>query len=268
MQTDMHEKNREVYLDQQIIKEYVDQDYLFAPEQKVVEILKDRLSDFTMLDIGVGAGRTTTHFAPLVKRYEGIDYSEEMLGICKKRFSGSDNNINLQLGDMRSLDMFDDNTFDFTLISYNAISALTHEDRLKTFSEVKRVGKPAGYFYFSAHNLQWVPRVLLNFTRQISWTHPKVTYWNLLKWLKAYKHNDPAVIKHLQDLPYAIINDGAHDFRLLHYYIKPREQVRQLSDYFTDIRVFGHDGHELVGDSELDSNVDGYLHYLCTIPEK
>jgi ubiquinone/menaquinone biosynthesis C-methylase UbiE len=267
MHTDMHQQNREVYLDQQVIKEYVNQDYLFAPERKFIEIAKDKLAGFSMLDIGVGAGRTTLNFAPLVKRYVGIDYSEEMLSICSKRFAGV-SNIALQLGDMRSLEMFEDDSFDFILISYNAISALTHEDRLKTFAEVRRVGKPGAYFYFSAHNLQWVPRVLLNFRRQISWVHPKITYWNLLKWLKAYKHNDANVIRQLQELPYAIINDGAHDFRLLHYYIKPRAQVQQLSAYFTNIRVFGHDGHELRGDAELDANIDGYLHYLCTVPEK
>lgn len=262
METDMHQQNKEVYSDYQVIKEYIDQEYLFPPEQTVLDILQPRLHDFTMLDIAVGAGRTTHFFAPLVKRYVAIDYSQEMIELCQKKFHAANNDLAFHLADMRTLDMFADNTFDFVLISYNAISTLPHEDRLSTFAEIKRVGKPGGYFFFSAHNLQWVARELLSLKRKISVLHPKITYWNLLRLVKAYAHNDWTVITHLQALPYAIINDGAHDFKLLHYYIRPAEQIKQLAAYFTTIRVFARDGHELKA-NDLNSNTDGFLHYLC-----
>ena len=264
LHTDIHRHNWEVYLDRQIISEYLDQDYLAGPERKVIELLKGRLPDFTMLDIAVGGGRTTFHFAPLVKRYVGIDYSQEMIDACKKRFAESPQHLEFIVADMSSLEPFADDTFDFILISYNAISTLSHEDRLKTYSEIHRVLRSSGYLFFSAHNLQWVPNVYLSFLRQISWNHPKHTYWNLQKWFKAYKYNDWSVLMHSRDLPYATINDGAHDFRLLHYYIQPAEQIRQLSGLFSDVQVFALDGHEIVQPQELGENDDGYLYYLCT----
>ena len=262
MATDVHQENKDVYLNEEEIREYIDQDYLFAPERKIIELLEGELKKSIMLDIGVGGGRTTRHFSPLVRQYVGIDYSESMLDICKTGYSTDSGKISFHLADMRSLEIFADKTFDFILISYNAISTLSHLDRLKTFSELKRVGKPPGYLFFSAHNLQWVPTVLLNFSRQISLTHPRLTYWNLLKLINAYRYNKKYVIKHIHELPYAFINDGAHNFKLLHYYIKPWEQVKQLSNYFTNIRVFGLNGHELEK-GELGTNTDGFLHYLC-----
>jgi ubiquinone/menaquinone biosynthesis C-methylase UbiE len=39
-----------------------------------------------MLDIGVGRGRTTMHFAQAAEEYWAIDYSEEMIAACRERF--------------------------------------------------------------------------------------------------------------------------------------------------------------------------------------
>lgn len=50
-----------------------------------------------MLDIAVGAGRTTLHFASLIKSYVGIDYSSGMITECKKSLGDS-------LDDARNVD--------------------------------------------------------------------------------------------------------------------------------------------------------------------
>jgi len=265
MHGDMHDQNKEVYQDHNVIQEYIKQDYLFEPERRIIELFRDELAHCSMLDVAVGAGRTTVYFAPLVERYVGIDYSKEMIEISRKRFAEKDNagRVSFQLADMRDLSMFEDSSFDFILISYNAISTLDHADRQTTYRELQRVGRPGSYLFFSAHNLQWVPRILLSLPRQISWIHPKRTYWNLQKWIKAYKHNDWQVLRRIDELPYAIINDGAHDFRLLHYYIRPSEQIRQLSGQFSGIRVFALDGHEISTEQELAQTSDGFLYYLC-----
>ena len=70
-----------------------------------------------MLDIGVGGGRTTLHFAPLVKEYVGIDYSQNMIKACQERFA----QVSFQTADARSMGIFKDSTFDFILFSYNGI---------------------------------------------------------------------------------------------------------------------------------------------------
>lgn len=268
MSNNIYLENKSVYEDKEIVDEYIDQSYLTPPEQTVINILNDKLPAMRMLDIAVGGGRTTLHFANRVKQYTGVDYSEEMIKSCNKRFSGHENNISFSVADMRSLSLFGNNSFDFVLISFNAISTLPHNDRQTTLKELQRVGSPGGFLYFSAHNLQYVKSKLFNLRRKISWLHPRITYWNLKKWSRLHKFNDMSVIKNISNQSYAFINDGAHNFRLMHYYISPSAQIEQLSEHFDDIRVFSMDGHEILRKDELSKNQDGYLHYLCTFRAK
>src|ERR1041385_7806991 len=71
---------------ERVVRAYEQENELQKPEEVVLTMLKDRLKDMRMLDIGVGAGRTTFHFAPRVKEYIGIDYSQKMIEACKRRF--------------------------------------------------------------------------------------------------------------------------------------------------------------------------------------
>ena len=43
-----------------------------------------------VLDLGVGAGRTSFTFAALVRTYIGIDYAQAMVEICRSRFGEND----------------------------------------------------------------------------------------------------------------------------------------------------------------------------------
>ena len=69
-----------------IVKEYASKMFLFKSEETVLELLKPTLQGMKMLDVGVGAGRTTIYFAPLVHKYVGIDYSAKMITACKNKF--------------------------------------------------------------------------------------------------------------------------------------------------------------------------------------
>jgi ubiquinone/menaquinone biosynthesis C-methylase UbiE len=259
-----HFQNEQVYEDQNVVSEYLHAKYLIPPEQTIINDLADQLPGMSMLDIAVGGGRTTYHFAGRVKNYVGTDYSAKMIEACEERFKGHADNISFKVADMRHLDIFPEHAFDFILISFNAISVLSHEDRLATLKQIRRIGKPGGYFCFSAHNLQWTYNVF-SLTGQISWLHPKHTYWNLLKWYALRRHNVGSTIRNRKNMAHAIVNDGAHDFRLEHYYLTPAEQLLQLRDDFTHIRVFARDGHEISNPDEIKNNRDGYLYYLCTI---
>jgi ubiquinone/menaquinone biosynthesis C-methylase UbiE len=266
MDNNMHLENKRVYEDQNIVREYASQSHITPAEKTVLDLLRNELPGMVMLDIAVGGGRTTVHFSDMVKKYVGVDYSAEMIKACEKRFHGHADNMTFAVADMRSLEMFDDDSFDFILISNNAISTLVHDDRLTALQEIHRIGRQGGYLYFSAHNLQWVDRTMFNLRRQILWRHPRETYRKLRKWVRAHKYNEMSAIRNIRDQPYAFVNDGAHDFRLKHYYISPREQIKQLTPYFSNIRVFARDdGHEILGEEQLDCRDDGFLHYLCTI---
>ena len=48
---------------------------LTKPEETILGIIRDRLPEMRMLDIGVGCGRTSIYFMDQVREYIGIDYS-------------------------------------------------------------------------------------------------------------------------------------------------------------------------------------------------
>lgn len=254
--------NKNTYQSQKIVKRYTSLDKLFKPERTILKIFKNKLINMRMLDIGVGGGRTTYYFAPLVKEYLGIDYSEQMINACKKRFSNYSNKISFKLCDVRSMRILKDNYFDFILVSSNGLDYISHNDRIKALKEIKRVGKKGGYFFFSTHNLLSIDKLL-----QIKLSlNPIDASRNIVRYLllKILNKNFSKSKKE----KYTLINDGAHQFRLLTYYINPKEQIKQLNNLqFKNIRVFSPEtGKEIVKKSEIYTTTDGLHHglsYLC-----
>lgn len=176
-----------------------------------------------VLDIGVGTGRTTVYLAFLARRYQAIDYSPEML----RRFEQVLPNVPVALADMREMSEFPDAAFDFVLASNNVFDAIGHEDRLHTLHEIHRLLRPGGILMFSGHNrdvrdVAHGPR--LGFSRNPVTQLKLATHWCL----SLINH---ARLRSLQTFAdeYAIINDEAHDCALLHYYIGPEAQRRQLT---------------------------------------
>ena len=74
-----------VYESSDVVQFYEGQSDLQKPEATILEEFKKQLPEMKMLDIGVGAGRTSVHFAFLAKEYLGIDYSNRMITACLKQ---------------------------------------------------------------------------------------------------------------------------------------------------------------------------------------
>ncbi len=130
--------------------------YLFPPEKAILdELVGSGLGEMSMLDLGVGAGRTTAHFQPLVRRYVGLDYSPPMLEACARRFPDGIPNGRFVLGDARDLQAFEPASFDFVLFSYNGLDSVDVSDREVALREVRKVLKDDGRFCFSTHNIDW-----------------------------------------------------------------------------------------------------------------
>jgi len=257
--------NKNTYLKEDIVEEYVSENHLQEPEKCILEcLMKKGLNKMSMLDIGVGGGRTTLYFAEHVRKYVGLDYSENMINACKTRFVNKKNSIFL-LGDVRDMKNIEDNTFDFILFSFNGLDYISHEDRLKALSEIHRVGKPDAYFCFSTHNLQsW--NMIFGFWQQFS-INPKKMLVNFYYWIQVrYIYNKNIAIGKLKNLSYTILNDGGHHFQLQTYYIYPKDQVKQLSKWFKEIKIFSlRTGKEIEEDKVLDINKDRWLYYLCKL---
>jgi ubiquinone/menaquinone biosynthesis C-methylase UbiE len=256
--------NQATYTAASIVNHYAQLNLLQPAEQAVLDLLKQQGSKLKMLDIGVGGGRTTQHFSAIASDYIGIDYSAEMISACQARFKDSTHNVLFEVCDARDLSQFADNSFDFILFSFNGIDYTSHEDRLTILKEISRVGKSGGYFAFSSHNLQGIEQQF-NLRKQLGF-NPLKTYVNLVMAALLYFFNRSVSPVQLKVSDYLILRDESHNFRLKTYYIRPKEQVYQLSNRFKEIKVYPWQQEvEIKDKKELDFICDSWLYYFCTI---
>lgn len=253
------QQNQKTYAARPIVRHYAALNTLQPAEQVILEQLHDRLPKMRMLDIGVGGGRTTGHFAPVVSSYLGLDSAAEMIAACQLRFPAQ----RFECGDARAMGQFADDSFDLILFSFNGIDYVSHADRLRILQEVCRVGKPGGYFCFSSHNLSAMEREL-DWRQQLSF-NPLTTYSNLVMLLLLRGFNRPH-LKSLKAVAHAILRDESHNFRLQTYYVRPQEQLQQLAAGFQNIQIYSwKTGLEI---TDLDAPAvcsDLWLYYLCVI---
>jgi ubiquinone/menaquinone biosynthesis C-methylase UbiE len=258
--------NLRTWKKQDIIDEYAASTELQPPEKAILDTLRDQLRQMKMLDIGVGGGRTTMHFAQAAQEYWAIDYSEEMIAACRERFRDASNKVRFAVCDARAMNICPDSFFSFILFSFNGIDYISHEDRFRVFEEVQRVGRSGGLFCFSTHNLQGLHH--FDFKAQLT-DSIKKTGKNILEWLLLrYYYNKILSLGKLRQSSYAFVNDGVHDGGLLTYYIRPAEQLKQLQkSCFQNVRVYRLMTGKVVRDeTELNSIDDPWLYYLCKIP--
>ncbi|WP_198807038.1 class I SAM-dependent methyltransferase [Leptolyngbya sp. BL0902] len=230
----MANRNQSAYAQPSLVRYYTQIQQLQPAEQGLWAELQARLPTLTMLDLGIGGGRTTQYFWPQVGQYTGIDYSPEMIAACRARF-GSDG-PNMAVMDARDLSTFADNSFDLIWFSYNGLDYVSHTDRLQILQEVHRVGKPGGSFVFSSHNLQAMAHVF-DYRQHLS-LNPITTYvdlvmWGLLRWF-----NRGLTVADLVKADHLILRDESHNFALQTYYIHPEAQIKQLAFGFRDIEVY------------------------------
>ena len=107
----------------------------------------------SVLDIGVGAGRTTSEVSALAESYVGIDYSPAMVQAGRDRFP----ELRFEVMDAADMSTFPDGAFDVLFFSYNGIDYLYPEaKRLAFLAEARRVLSDRGFLIFSTHNARAV----------------------------------------------------------------------------------------------------------------
>src|SRR5437870_5049989 len=117
-------------------------------EHAAFEYVADEARGQPILDMGVGAGRTTKFLMPVSPDYVAIDYTQEMVDAFRKLHPG----VRCERMDARDLSAFGDGQFALVVFSFNGIDAVNLEGRMKVLREVHRVLRPGGRFFFSAHN--------------------------------------------------------------------------------------------------------------------
>lgn len=238
----IYQVNKRYYDSPGVPESYAKRTGLFKGEEIIISRLYSEIKDKPILDIGVGPGRTTPYLCSLSGQYVGIDYSENMLKPCRASYA----DIPLLLCDARDL-CFKSGSFDAVFWFFNGIDDVDQEHRGRILREACRVLNQNGYFVFSSHNLDTKIKPAYVFSGL-------VFPGNRIEFIKAnsvrIKRYIFGIFNHLKNKKherrgdqYSIINDQANSYRLLTYYTKKENQVRDLeASGFCNIEMFGRDG--------------------------
>lgn len=236
---------------------------LMPAERAVLRLLAPRIGTLDMLDLGVGTGRTGWTYAPLVRRYVGVDYAPRMIEAAVRRL-GDEPNVELLVGDARDLSPIE-GTFDFILFSFNAIDAVPPEGRLEVLDQVRARLRPDGLFQFSTHSLGALP---FDTRRPSSPRFAGMLAYRAYRMVTGprYAHRIRKINRGL-DLPaarergWAVVPSMAHNFRIHDYYIDPEFQVQQLREHGLEVvAVFDLEGRAV---TLPHASRDAWFDFLC-----
>ena len=141
------EHNRSVYEREEIVEEFGRRAEIMAPEEYLFDsFVPDGAS---ILDLGVGAGRTIPRLSRGAAKYIGVDYSAPMVDQCRAAHPDTD----IRLLDASDLDSFDRDTFDVVVFSFNGLDYMhPAAKRAACIAEMARVIRPGGVVILSSHN--------------------------------------------------------------------------------------------------------------------
>jgi len=246
--------NKRSFSRKRILRWYLKCQGLFEVEKVILNRLKSSIRGKSLLDVGVGGGRTTKFLLDISEEYIGVDYTAGFVESARKNYP----HATFVLGDARDLRLFGDRSFDFALFSYNGIDYMPHDGRLCALNEINRVLKPGGYFMFSTHNLNY------KHVRKITWhedsfSNPASFKGRLSELLHWPKHLIMKRHEFYND-EYAILNDSANEYSLLTYFIGIDEQIKQLQDRgFVNTQVYDLKGNQIQHDSD-----SPWIYFLAT----
>jgi ubiquinone/menaquinone biosynthesis C-methylase UbiE len=129
--------------------EYPDTDKQFLPEERFdwtllteIELFRNAVGGYKkVLDIGCGTGHPSLYIAKDVEQIIGIDKSEKMIEIARRRLHKTGaTNVVFEVGDAERL-RFSDHSFDAVILCG---SLATFTDKKKALREIRRVLKENG----------------------------------------------------------------------------------------------------------------------------
>lgn len=260
----LSDSNRGVFESRAIANEYASWSEsfgLFEAEKVILGRLVGELTCGALLDVGVGAGRTTRALSAVCRRYAGIDYAQAMVDRCRRLFP----HLDFRLQDARDLSAFEPLSFDTVWFSFNGIDYAPPEDRKQVLRECSRVLRPGGALVFSSHNLHAPPRPPTLFPEWRREGHPvRCQAANLYRLLRHVKHHFNYRARKAQEQSgdgHAMLVDNAHGYQLMTCFVAPEFQDKQLRETgFDGVEVFARDGSALAVDSRPS---DPWLYYFA-----
>ena len=177
-----------------------------------------------VLELGCGGGRLTAHLIDIASAVHGVDIAASMVEHCRRAYPRA----TFSRGDLRDLSRFESAGWDAVVAGFAVIDVLSDDERGVFLDEVHRILRPGGLFIFSTHNLACAP-LLRGPLRSISAATPVSFASQVLRIPRSLRNRRRLLPWQLVAEDHAILNDPAHDFSLLHYYITRDGQERQLA---------------------------------------
>lgn len=193
-----------------------------------------------VLELGCGAGRLVGHLVVTAADVHGLDISPRMVDFCRLHYPDGE----YRQGDVRDLSGYPEESFDAVFAVGNLLDVFHGADRETTLDEIQRLLKPGAVLVMSSHNRHFVPRVSKPTT--ILSRRPRAIARAIVFFPRRYRNHRALAPLQRFAPTYAIVNDSAHDFGLLHYYITPQAQIEQLDRHgFEFVEVLDPDGRPL-----------------------
>jgi SAM-dependent methyltransferase len=243
---------------------------LLPVEVMILVRYREALSRRT-LEVGCGAGRVLGYLVALGGEVHGIDISPAMVEHCRARYPTA----NVRVGDLA---VVDDSgiagPFDVIIAADNVLDVFDDHQRRRVLTDLKALIAPEGLLIFSSHNLAYADngaagsgaaRGRLELARK---TLAEATGRPAADVIR-FAARLPRRIRNRRRLgplqqqgsDHAIINDSAHDYALLHYYIRRDDQARQLAEAgYELLECLDVDGRPV---GAGDRTPDPWLHYVA-----
>ena len=210
----------------------------------------------TVLELGSGAGRLTGYLGALAEKAYGIDLSPDMVDYANRTFPETESRV----GDFQDLSPWADGTFSAVFAPCNVLDVLTDAERRAMLREIRRVLAPGGLLAMSSHNRGYMPK--LKRPTHVRRTDPLRFAWDLARVPRRVRNSRRLVGLEEQHPDFAIVNDSAHEYSLLHYYISRDDQERQFADEgFEMVEALDLDGRRIEPGQAADDYVE--LHYVA-----
>jgi SAM-dependent methyltransferase len=222
-----------------------------------------------VLEIGCGAGRVLGYLVAIGREVHGIDISSRMVEYCRHRYPGA----RVRVAGLDDLSARTEGKFDAVLALNNVLDVFDDPGRRRALENMRALLAPDGVVLFSSHNLSHVEQL------RVPEAKPRPTQ-------RAYELISKAATHQISELPvvvarlprrvanrrrlkalqrttgdHAIINDSAHDYGLLHYYIRRDDQERQLRETGLElVDCLDAEGNSVAAG---ETTVGPWLHYVA-----
>ncbi len=196
---------------------------LRPPEAELLARHSTRLAG-RVLELGCGAGRVTSHLIAIAESVHAVDVSAAMVAYCRQTYPRA----SYSECDLSDLSGFASDSFDAVVAAFCVLDVLGDAERRRVLAEIARVLVPGGLLIASSHNLAHASRIPKP-TRILA-RSPSVMLGNLLRVPQRVRNHRRLKALERFERDYALLNDEAHEFALLHYYITRDSQARQFAE--------------------------------------